>query len=80
MHDTGSVQIIFAPEGYLFELIYRSRGVPLIEGVFREIVFVDGRAWGADFRSLGETRPARWRVLNSARWNEIALSRDPASS
>ncbi len=70
MIETHRIEVIFPPCGFVFELVYRCRGVPFLEGNFRQIAFIDGEAWAVGFRE-----PVRWRPLDLRGGREIALGR-----
>jgi hypothetical protein len=74
--EEKNVEVVFPPCGFVFELVYRCRGVPFLEGSFGQIAFIDGEAWAVGFRSGGGDRePARWWPLDLNGVREIALGR-----
>lgn len=76
MDETESIEVVFAPSGFVFELVWRCRGVPFVEGVFHQVAFIGGEVWAVDFQSSKSDVPARWRLLRRAGAHEIGLRRD----
>lgn len=75
--EPPSAELILPPEGYVFELIHRCRGVPFREGVFRQLLIMPGAFWAVGF---GFTKPetlAHWRPIQTESVGEIALRHVP---
>lgn len=75
MNDAGEIQVISAPAGYVFELIYRSRGVPFREGLFQFLVSYGGRTWAVGFHTERPSVDGFWRRIDGADQHEVALCR-----